>query len=406
MEDVVTHERARAFAHRRITRTDLKKWSGITVDGAGLLEDWQVFIGPAETSAQPLKSKRIIFMDTQDSHSFRNCASATLSSDGTLLAASFEDGDILIWRLSDSLLVQHLHHRDLSSSTPAEAAKFLVFCSRDKTLVSCSAGCETFWDIQSGHRLESPWRNSFCRPILSVVYAPNGVLSAVSHWKGTNVTLKDGRKMSSILVHGYIRKLSFSPDSLRLYIELKDSCIIFDTNTHKRIAIIQRESTRPLYCSMSYQGDRIVTASDDGKMKIWSAVTGRNLLTIKFPKILSTSVTFSPDGAEVMAACRADNTAIAYDSWTGGLRRVFQFSARAQHLLYSPNGAFVAVGTVNGDLQVFNARSGTFVAKFEGAGEGWDFKAIQFLPDSRTLLAQLSHGPLILYNIQDALRVR
>lgn len=132
-------------------------------------------------------------------------------------------------------------------------------------------------------------------------------------------------------------------------------------------------------------------------MKIWSAVTGDEILTIDHPQELSWPVVFS-DGAEVLAACDADKTAVAYDSQTGQLRRIFKLSDRAfrfvRRILQMEN---IVLGEWRNELKVFDTRSGTFLAKFEADGE---FHDIQFVPNSKALLIQFTERPLKLCSIQ------
>ncbi|EKM58877.1 uncharacterized protein PHACADRAFT_248979, partial [Phanerochaete carnosa HHB-10118-sp] len=134
---------------------------------------------------------------------------------------------------------------------------------------------------------------------------------------------------------------------------------------------------------MSRQGDRIVTASGY-QVKIWSAVTGEEILAVDHPKQLSSPVAFSPDGAEVLVGCDAYKTAVTYSSRTGQLRRVFKLSeSRAYHALYSPDGDYAVFGNVDNELEVFDTKSRALLAKFKAGGDIGD---LQFVPDTQTLL--------------------
>ncbi|EKM58879.1 uncharacterized protein PHACADRAFT_248983, partial [Phanerochaete carnosa HHB-10118-sp] len=144
-KDVVSHERKRAFTRRTIIAPDLAKWSGITFENAGRMEDMLVFIpGPTEEESIPLKLQYLVFADSRDTS--KTCQCFALSNDGKLLAASFWSSDVLVWRLSDGLLVQRLHHQNHKYQVVS-----LSFSPSNRTLVSGSLNESTVvWDIRSG----------------------------------------------------------------------------------------------------------------------------------------------------------------------------------------------------------------------------------------------------------------
>jgi WD40 repeat protein len=53
--------------------------------------------------------------------------------------------------------------------------------------------------------------------------------------------------------------------------------------------------------AFSPDGQRILTGSNDGTAKVWEAVRGRELLTLKGPGPPINSVSFSPDGQRIVS---------------------------------------------------------------------------------------------------------
>ncbi|EKM58773.1 uncharacterized protein PHACADRAFT_248858 [Phanerochaete carnosa HHB-10118-sp] len=405
MEDVISHERKRASAHRMITAADLAKWPNATLDGAGLLVDWPVFASP---DTRPLKSSQLVF--THPRLRLPRCEHYALSADGVLLAASFNSTDILIWRLPDGLLVQRLLHQGRR-----EHPSSLSFSPNGRALVSGSEGMTAIiWDVQRGCVLRRlTGHSSF---VDNATYAPDGVHIATSD---LNRSVKIWDALTGACLQSFnlewhtIRRLTFSPDSSRLCVQVHNSCVIYDTRFHRRVAVLRHNKANSISCSMSRQGDRVITGTYSEScngVKIWNMVTGHELLTIDSERKLLPPVAFSPDGAEVLAICGADKTALAYDSRTGQLRRTFKPAFISYCVAYSPNGDYVAFGNQQGSLEIYGAKSGTFIGKAEkprGTDVG-DVGAFKFLPDSRTILLHFlnnSSEPLCLYNIQNLVRM-
>ncbi|EKM56580.1 uncharacterized protein PHACADRAFT_141343 [Phanerochaete carnosa HHB-10118-sp] len=409
MEDVISHKRASAFSRQNITWSDLAEWPDAALDGADRLEDGRAFTSPLDAEPRPLNLKRVTFNDPQDPS--RDCYRFALSADGKLLAASFGSIDILVWRLSDGLLVQRLHHQGHRSNVIT-----LSFSPIDYNLVSGSSdGTVIVWDTRRGRVLLHLEGHS--AQVNGIAYTADGALIATGpcdRGSRSDKSVKVWDTSSGACLHSFsvgndVDELTFSPDSTRLYVRLTTSCVIYDIHTYARTATLQHIAGEVLLSLMSHQGDRIVTgptSDHPGQVKIWNAVTGEELLTIDHPKKLSEPVAFSPDGSEVVVGCPAKTAAVTYDSRTGHLRHVFKLAKPARHAIYSPDGDCVAFGAEYGDLEVYDAKSGTFLVRFDEHEGSERLYEMRFLSDSQSLLARFSNGPLVLYNIQDVLRMR
>ncbi|EKM56564.1 uncharacterized protein PHACADRAFT_253767 [Phanerochaete carnosa HHB-10118-sp] len=405
MEDVISREQSLTLSRRTLTAADLAEWPDAALDGAGQLEDAHVFTGSSSAETRPLKLKQFIFTDSRDPS--KDCECIGLSADGRLLAASFQSSDVLVWRVSDGLLVQRLHYQGHTDDVRA-----LSFSPIDYTLVSGSLDRTAIvWDARRGRvllRLEGHRGR-----VSSIAYAHHGAIIATGS-AGVDRSVKiwdasSGACLHSLRVDEDTYKLAFSPDSSYLCVELKTSCIAYDIRTYASTIMLQQLAGEALFSSMSYQGDRIVTCplSDLEQVKIWNATTGEELLTIDHPMKLSRPVAFSPDGAEMVAACEADMTAVTYDSRTGRLRHVFKLTKPVDSVMYSSDGYYVAFGASGGShVELYDAKSGMFLAKFDGREEAGLILEVQFLSGSHTLITQFERGPLLLCNVQDVLRIR
>ncbi|EKM58803.1 uncharacterized protein PHACADRAFT_112900 [Phanerochaete carnosa HHB-10118-sp] len=398
-DDVESIVVPRTLARSTITPTDLVKWPGITLDGAGLPGARRVFIGPTETEARSLKLRQLVFADSLNPSA--SCTRFSLSTDGKLLAACFGSSDILVWRLPDGLPVQRLHPHG-----HAKDVLSLAFSPDNRSLVSGSGDTTAIvWDIRHGRvflRLEGHHG-----AVKRAVYAPHGALIATASQKVAMIwNASTGACLHSFDIEGMLYEVAFSLNNPHIYVDQGGPCLIYETQTYTRIAEL-RHGEKSCESAESHQGDRIVTASPNGQVKIWSALTGQQLFAIDYPGGLSYPVTFSPDGSEILAACDPDETAVTFDSWTGELRRVYQLAGKLHHASYCPSRDYVALGDGAGDLRVCDAKSGAFLARFQALNteinrEVWP----RFLFGGRNLVANFSDGLSLLHDMQDVLRLR
>ena len=394
---MISRDRKRAVARRAIVPTDIYRWPRLSFDDAGSLEAGKVFIGSTDADARPLKFDHLVFKDSSSGSYW--CLCFALSPDDTLLAASFHTNTVLVWRLSDGLLAQRLHHQGHTHTIRSVAfspnSRHIVSRSKDKTVI--------VWEIKSGHallRLEGH-RDE----VNTAAYSPDGshiatssVDRSVKIWDASS-----GECLHSLDLGEKVYKVIFSPDGLRLVVELDHAGAIWDIHTGTCIATLQHEGSKNMQLSLSHQGDRVVTGTDDGKAKIWSAVTGEELLELNAHTDKIHCVAFSPDGAEVATASR-DRTVVTCDSWTGRRRRIYRMSAKVLRVAYSPKGDYIAMGDNGGRVRVCDARSGVFLTEFEG--HTWDVSELQFLPDGHNLLSRSETDKTVrLWSVRDAMRL-
>ena len=394
---MISRDRKRAVARRQIAPTDVYKWPRLSFDDAGSLETGKVFIGFTRADARPLKCDHLIFADSARDSGYSACFA--LSPDGSLLAASFHTSTVLVWRLSDGLLIQRLHDQNhtrwILSVVFSPNSRHLVSGYTDMTVI--------VWDIKSGRALL--WLQGHGSLVRMVAYSPDGSRIAtgsadrsVKIWDASS-----GACLHSLDLGEQVYKVIFLPDSLRLVVLLKNTSAICDIRTGTCIATLQHEGATSMRLSLSHQGDRVVTGTNNGKAKIWSAITGKELLELNEHTDKINCVALWPEGAEV-ATASDDRTVVTCDSLTGQQRHVYRLSSTAQSVAYSPKGEYIAMGDFGGHIRVCDARSGVFLAEFEGHTK--DVDELQFLPDGHNLLSYSERDKTVrLWSIRDAMRL-
>ena len=136
--------------------------------------------------------------------------------------------------------------------------------------------------------------------------------------------------------------------------------------------------------SFSSDGERVVSGSGDGTIKIWNSITGR-LVAGPFEGHTDWvhSVSFSPDGKHVASGSK-DRTIRIWDAITGRLvTGPFKGHTGYIHSVsFSPNGKCVASGSDDKTIRIWDTATGNLVARpFEG--HTGSVLSVAFSPDGK-----------------------
>ncbi|AAS50422.1 AAR057Wp [Eremothecium gossypii ATCC 10895] len=118
----------------------------------------------------------------------------------------------------------------------------------------------------------------------------------------------------------------------------------------------------------SPDGARIVTAAEDGKIKIWDIVSGFCLATFEEHTSSVTSVQFAKNG-QIMFSSSLDGTVKAWDLMRFRNFRTFTATERIQFscLAADPTGEVVCAGSLdNYDIQVWSVQTGQLLDTLSG----------------------------------------
>lgn len=148
-------------------------------------------------------------------------------------------------------------------------------------------------------------------------------------------------------------------------------------------------------------GKKVVTASDDGRIRIWEYPAGKEIRRIAMPEgtvkgVLGTvksMLALSPDG-KTIAAAKLDETEIyLLDLATGKQLQVLKWplpEAKKQffdtpRLAFSPNGEHLAAQDRGGAVSIWDWSKGKEIRKFP-ASEGFGGAGLVYAPDGKSVL--------------------
>jgi WD40 repeat protein len=118
--------------------------------------------------------------------------------------------------------------------------------------------------------------------------------------------------------------------------------------------------------AFSRDGQRVLTAGDDGTARIWDAETGREILVMRGHEGQVNSVDFSPDGKLALTAGE-DGTARVWDAATGLETFVLRgHEALVTSAVFSLDGKRVLTAGFDGTARVWNAGTGRQVFTLKG----------------------------------------
>ncbi len=170
---------------------------------------------------------------------------------------------------------------------------------------------------------------------------------------------------------------SFSPNGNRVVTACDEGTAkIWDVNRGALLHTLQGHTDVVRSASFSPDGSRVVTASNDQTAKIWNANNGALLHTLQAPQGHAwrvNSASFSPDGSRVVTAS-SDRTAKIWDANSGGLLRTLQWAQgntnwydnSINSASFSWDGNRVVTASNDRTAKIWNANSGEVLRTLRG----------------------------------------
>ena len=360
------------------------------------------------------------------------------SADGRLIATSGDDGTLVVRKTADWSI-------DKTIATGRPDLISVSFSSDGKRLATASiAGPIDVWNLE----LQRPTGASLAIPGPSdrrwkVRYSPDGKLLAVASWGGT-VRLFDASTLTySGSIDGndhWINDIAFSKDSsllitasesgaVRIW-KLADVHAIFYTvlddsretlvgryspdgksfasggrDGYARLYHVDADGRLAFACAVRHEdwvntlafspdSRSVVSAGtsarkENNTVRIWDAATCRSVRELSIGRRMVRSVSFSHDGGSVAWSTDSGEVWLADVSKRDNGELLIRLqNPGGRELAFSPDGKLLAVGSINGGLEIWDLKTRTLSRRI--AGHVQSVLSVKFSPDGKLLA---SGGP-------------
>ncbi len=310
------------------------------------------------------------------------------SPNGKWLASGSQDNTLKVWDpvSGQEKLTLKGHRSGISSVAFSADGKWLASASFDETV--------KVWDAASGEeRLTLEGHASY---VTSVAFGAGGkwLASASGDWTvkiwdpmgGQETLVLQGPIIPGVNTRNPALGVAFSADGNRVAMDSAVTVQVFDAASGQETLSIQGRgfALRP-------HGKQLASASDDGKIKVWDAVSGQNLLAWKGHTGDIRNVLFSPDGKWLASNGENDHMVKVWDAMTGQETLTMKGrSSGTSDVTFSPDGKCLASAGGDQTVKTWEATSGQEALTLQG--HIGDVSLVEFSPDGKRLASASQDG--------------
>jgi WD40 repeat protein len=305
-------------------------------------------------------------------------SSLAYSPDGRFVVSGSADSSIKIWDLEKGREMFTLPEHD-------GPVRSVAYSPDGKRVVSGAADYTVrLWDAETGEELKALTGHS--NVVNSVAYSPDGRFFASG---STDRTVKvwdaeSGLPLRTFFGHSrWVNDVCYSPDGRIIASASRDGEVkLWNAENGVLLRTLSGRGSEFYTVRFSPDGRLIASGSADNAVIIWDAGNGRELRTLAGHNGAVRALAFSPDGRHIASASSVDSTIRIWDAGTGRQIRSFGMVG-AESLGYSPDGKYLASGSLDNAVRLWDAGNGRETLTLEGRSS-WA-RAVAYSPDGRHL---------------------
>ncbi|MEH2070391.1 MAG: caspase family protein [Nostoc sp.] len=199
----------------------------------------------------------------------------------------------------------------------------------------------------------------------------------------------------------YIYSVRFSPDGKTIASASADNTVkLWNAVTGKEITTLKGHSNFVGGVAFSPDGKTIASASADNTVKLWNTATGKEITTLKGHSNFVYSVAFSPDG-KTIASAGVDKTVKLWNAATGKeITTLKGHSNEVNSVAFSPDGKTIASASADKTVKLWNAATGKEITTLKGHSNR--VTSVAFSPDGKTIASASADKTVKLWNAASA----
>lgn len=194
-----------------------------------------------------------------------------------------------------------------------------------------------------------------------------------------------------------ILSVAFSPDYQLLAAgDSNGELRIWRTSDYQLLFTLQGHNDWTKAIAFSPNGQQLASGGDDALIHLWDVNTGQRLQTLQDHSNYVQTIAFHPDGTLVSGS--HDHTINIWDQSGLVIRTLTGHTAPVRAVAVSPDGAYLASGSSDCTVKLWNYATGVCVATLRGHQERvW---SVTWSPDGRSLASGSSDTTIRLWNPQ------
>jgi WD40 repeat protein len=200
--------------------------------------------------------------------------------------------------------------------------------------------------------------------------------------------------------HGaWVNGCAVTPDGRRVVSASDDGTLkVWELETGQELATLEGHESVVSGCAVTPDGQRVVSASDDGTLKVWELETGQELATLKGHGDRVNGCAVTPDGRRVVSASD-DGTLKVWELETGQeLATLEGHRDRVSDCAVTPDGRRVVSAAWDTTLKVWELETGQELATLEGHRDRVNGCAVT--PDGWRVVSASDDGTLKVWKLE------